>query len=735
MDSCPSRPIFPRRLLGFCLAASIVPAALFSQPPARPSPAVQTDPGGPAEVRILARNQERTKDRVFASGDVEIHYRELLLLADRVEYNVETKDVLAEGNVVAQAGGEVIRAERVLFNLETGRGTIENASGMIPPSILFEAETLERRQADLYSLKNARVTACTQPNPRWSFGLSRANLKKDEYLEMWDAVVRVKSVPVFYLPYLRYPLKERATGFLLPRIGFGGAKGLAVSQSFYWAIAPNMDATVGVDFYLSRGTGAGLEYRYLFPGGTRGDLNLYYFVYKRDAQGGKPGNSSIVRLNHTQALPFGFTLAANVDYQTSYSFLREFDNNFQRALVYNRTSQVYLTRSWRRFNLSARASRFETYFSQLDDANVTTSMPQINFNVFKTKLFAPLYFSLATSFTRWRYGWKSQYEAGTERRSTRLAVSPTLSLPFSSIPWLTATTSVTANLFYYGQSLDPESGGIVDEPLFTRNLVAGIEVVGPVLYRIFYGRDGQARLKNIVEPYVNYSYDSPTRRSDRIVTSYGFFRYHQMSYGVVSRFLFKSGDRAVEAFSLGLGQTVYFSPEDGPLSLFPVDGKPPRFSEITGTLRFYPQAKFSFDASAAYNPYYRNLSSLRLSATAGAKADGNFLTMSWFSSRNSWVTGVDPALIALYNRDQVGAFGGLRLPGLALDLQLEADYNIKERRLLYTGAQVTYHYQCVDVLVDVRVFYFRDRPDTQIRVSLGLGAIGKTLDFLGGFGF
>jgi LPS-assembly protein len=730
------RPVLLRLGAVLCAAALLVPAGLVAQTQSSTKAAVQTDAGGPTEVRILARTQERTKDKVFASGDVEIHYGALLLFADRVEYDVGTKDVLAEGNVVAQSGGEVIRAERVLFNLDTGRGTLEKASGLVEPSVLFEAERLERKQTDLYSLEKARVTACTQPNPRWSFGVSKANLKKDDYLEMWDAVVRIKNIPVLYLPYLRYPLKERATGFLLPRFGFAGSKGLSLSQSFYWAIAPNMDATVGVDLYLSRGTGAGLEYRYLFPGGTKGDLSLYSFIYKKEADGTKPGNSSIIRLNHTQALPFGFTLVANVDYQTSYSFLREFDSDFQRALSYNRTSQVYLSRSWRRFNLSAQASRFETYFSQLDDSNVSTSLPQIKFNVFKTKLFAPVYFSLATSFNRWQYGWKSDFDAGTERRSSRVSASPTLSLPFSSIPWLTATTSITANLNYYGQSLDRSTGGIVDEPLFTKNLVAAVELVGPVFYRLFYGRDGRARLKNIVEPYVNYSYDSPTRDSDRVVTSFGFFRYHQMSYGVTSRFLFKGGDgRAVEVFSLGLGQTYYFSPGDGPLSRFPVDGKPPRFSELTGTLRFYPQAKFSFDASAAYNPYYKNLSSLRLSATAGAKADGNFLTVTWFSSRNSWVAGVDPELIALYNRDQIGAYGGLRLPALSLDLQLEADYNIKERELLYTGAQATYHYQCVDILVDVRIFYYRDRPDAQVRVSLGLGTIGKTLDFLGGFGF
>jgi len=737
MEFRPFRPDLTRLAAGLCLALALAPGALFSQTTVQAKPEPQTVPeAAPAEVRILARTQERAGERVFAAGDVEIRYGDLLLFADRVEYDLETKDVLAEGNVVVQSGGQVIRGERIRYNLDSGRGTIERASGLVAPSVLFEARTLERRQADLYSLKNARFTACAQPNPRWSFGFSKADLKTGDSIEMWDAVLRIKSVPVFYLPYLRYPLKERATGFLMPQIGLSGEKGLSLSQSFYWALAPNMDATLGLDLYAKRGTGAGLEYRYMFPGGTKGDFKAYYFMYKREPGGARPGSSSIIRLNHNQALPFGFTLVGNVDYQTSFSFLREFDNNFQRAVSFTRTTQAFLSRSWRKFNLSARASRFETYFSQIDDSNVSTSLPQLNFNVFKTRLFKPLYFSLAANLTRWQYGWKSDYEAGTERRSTRLGVSPSLSLPFSSIPWLTATTTVTANLNYYGQSLDPSTGGAVDEPLFTRNFVAAIEITGPVFYRLFYGRDGRARLKNIIEPYVSYSYDSPTNASDRIVTNYGFFRYHQMSYGLTTRFLFKGADdRAVEVFQLGLGQTYYFSPEDGPLSLFPVDGEPPRFSEVTGTLRFYPQAKFSLDASAGYNPYYRNLSSLRFSATAGSKAEGDFLTLTWFSSRNPWITGVDPALVSLYSRDQVGAFGGLRLPGLDLDLQLEADYNIKDRKLLYTGAQITYHYQCVDILVDVRVFHFRDRPDTQVRVSLGLGSIGRSLDFLGGFGF
>jgi lipopolysaccharide export system protein LptA/energy-coupling factor transporter ATP-binding protein EcfA2 len=285
------------------MVGSVLFFGLYAQTPPSPAAQAKPAPAAPAssEVKITARTQERMKDRVFAAGDVEVRSGDIVLFADRVEYDLESKDVVAEGNVVVQSGAEVIRAERILFNLESGRGTVEKASGMLPPSVLFEAETLERKQADFFSLKKGRITACTQPNPRWSFGVSRADIRTDDHVTMWDAVVRIKGVPVFYTPYMRYPLKDRATGFLMPRIGFGGEKGLSLSQGFFWAIAPNMDATVGLDLYSKRGTGAGLEYRYLFPGGTKGDLDLDYFVYKRDASGAKPASSSIIRINHTQA--------------------------------------------------------------------------------------------------------------------------------------------------------------------------------------------------------------------------------------------------------------------------------------------------------------------------------------------------------------------------------------------------------------------------------------------------
>src|SRR5512147_1914400 len=110
MESRPWRPSWPRFAVGLLLAAALVCRGLYAQeqapvrPPAKPaSPAAAPTPADPPVVKILARSQERAGERVYAAGDVEVHYGDLLLFADRVEYNLDTKDVLAEGNVVAQS--------------------------------------------------------------------------------------------------------------------------------------------------------------------------------------------------------------------------------------------------------------------------------------------------------------------------------------------------------------------------------------------------------------------------------------------------------------------------------------------------------------------------------------------------------------------------------------------------------------------------------------------------------
>lgn len=701
------------------------------------------------ELTVRAWTLDKGEERIVASGEVEVVYKQVKLFADRVELDTKTKDVLAAGHVTLQLPEEVVDCEKLSFNLDTQQGKLDKALGRIQPSVLYEAASIERKSDNLYDLEKAKFTSCTQPTPRWNFSFSKASFKKDDYIAMWGAVLSIKKIPIFYWPYIRYPLdqQQRATGFLMPKIGYSGVKGFSLSQGFYWSIARNMDATLSLDYYGARGLGGGLEYRYLFSGTTGGDVNLYYFAFKTPAaqttasgqttQPVKPEDAYIIRWNHNQTLPLGFTLVASVDYQSSFTFLREFDNNFMRALIFNRSSQIYLSKAWSSFSFNVRTARIETGSPVIKYSVINTYLPQVSFDSFKMKILSPLYFSFSSSFSNWQYGSDVQYSKNAQLKNKEFAFSPVLSLPFNAIPWLSVNLSMKGFFNYYWKSLNPK-GVIVNEPLLTRYFAISVDLIGPVFYRMWKlssdaGSDGstEALLKHVVEPDLSYRYESPIINGIKVYTPFAMYRYHQLAYGFTNHVLLKKKDESPkEIFTWGVSQTFYLAPEESPNRNYPINGVIPRFSEISSYARLYPAAGYSFDFSTSFNTYYKTFSSIRLGANLGSPADDLFFSINWYKSLSPYYDKT-----YLWNRHQLGGLVGVKIPALSLELQGEIDFNITEMKMLYSAASLVYHYQCLDLKADVMLFFFREKPEMQFKISFGLGNIGKTTDFLGGARF
>ncbi|MCJ7580779.1 MAG: LPS-assembly protein LptD [Candidatus Aminicenantes bacterium] len=695
------------------------------------------------DLIVKANYIAQIKNQVFATGNVEVRYKNLVLFADRIEGDTETKEVFAEGGVVIQLPNEVIECESIHFNMDSSEGELKKVLGMVQPSVFYEADNIQRKSENIFLFEKAKISSCSQPDPRWNFSFGKGTFKKDDYIEMWHPVFSIKKVPIFYFPYIRYPLKkDRATGILMPQMGVSGQKGFFYSQGFYWAMSRNMDATVNFDYYAARGMGGGVEYRYLFNGGTGGHVNFYYFDFKKDPLAEEPdqessNNAFILRFKHNQPLPAGFSLVADIDYQSSYDFLREFDNNFRRAVVSNRSSQAYLSRSWSYFNLSVRASNMETYFVQVGSSIIRRNLPSVAFSSSKIKLFSPLYFSFSSNFSRWEYGWQSAYENNNQTRSQSLSFEPTLTLPFTEIPWLTLNTSFSASYNYYFQTYLPNTRKVVNEPLLSENYIFRTELLGPVFSKIYYDSQNRAKLKHIVEPALNYIYETPISSYNRIISASGlFYRTHQLNYSLTNRFIIKQNERNEEIIAFGVNQTYFLVPDDeSPMQQYKVDGEVPKFSDIYGYLRLYPSSKYTFDFSVGLNPYFWTFSSLRASVSLGSQADPLFFRINWYKSLNPYLENV------LYDRHQVGFYSGLKIPSLSLEALAEIDFNIAEMELLYSGFALIFNYQCIDIRADMRVFYFCDiyysnqKPEMQFRITIGLGNIGKTTDFLGGMGF
>jgi LPS-assembly protein len=113
----------------------------------------------------------------------------------------------------------------------------------------------------------------------------------------------------------------------------------------------------------------------------------------------------------------------------------------------------------------------------------------------------------------------------------------------------------------------------------------------------------------------------------------------------------------------------------------------------------------------------------------GNLTDSGFLRINWYKSRNPYVGETR------YARHQIGIYGGIKIPRLALEAQADLDFNIIEKQMLYSAFILVYHYQCLDFKGELKIFYFRDKPEAQFRFSFGLGNIGKSTDVLGGLGF
>ena len=81
---------------------------------------------------------------------------------------------------------------------------------------------------------------------------------------MSNAQLKVKNVPVFYFPWIKFPVNDRrSSGLLFPTVHNNSSNGFDYAQPIYWNLAANYDATITPRLIQERGLGVELELRHL----------------------------------------------------------------------------------------------------------------------------------------------------------------------------------------------------------------------------------------------------------------------------------------------------------------------------------------------------------------------------------------------------------------------------------------------------------------------------------------
>jgi len=680
------------------------------------------------------------EDFAVASGGVDIKYQDYDIKADLVTVDVARKLVHAQGRVVIDQGPRRLSGDSADFDLAAKTGKVTNATAYMDPDYYFTGKEIDKVGENTYTVADGTFTSCSGASPAWSFKMKRARVELDGYAHIYHTTMRVKRVPILYWPYIVWPaLRDRASGLLVPGIGYSKVRGAYLGLSYYQVLGRSYDTTIFADTYSKGYYGVGDEFRYAPSADTHGQAKAFVI---RDPELDK--RRWKVSWEHETNNLFG-NMRAVVNYldYSDFNFMRDFERGLQQSTLRTLYSNAFLTGNWGVQSLNLLVDDRQTLLSGTSIIDLR-KLPEAQYRVQPLKLWkSPLYFDMLSSADYLSVDRGGSYQG----KYTRVDLQPELSLPLSTIPWLSLSISGGGRVTSYGSSVavDPLTRATTLDGgnLTLKYPTGGAQIVGPSFSRIF---DTSAhKFKHVIEPRWTYTYSGsvsdrdvaaipifdqldqigPTNTGSNTLTSRGVGALNTGTFTLTNRLLAKSKDpskdtSAQEILGLDLIESYSFDANQ-PLQT-DAAGHPVQRGPLIGRLRFSPSEALSLRAQVNYDTVFKAISSTQLSSDLrfGVSTAG----LTWFSNKNT-LTGQTVS-------NQAGVYGGLQLVPNRLRVDALVAYDVQNRALQQDRLVVNYTGQCWGFRMEYRQFNATGNDQRDWRFALTLKNVGTFLDIGGG---
>jgi LPS-assembly protein len=377
-------------------------------PPKKSKMTLEREKSGQKQMLVQANEvaYDYTNNRVAAVGNVQIYYGGSTLEANRVVYDQKTKRLHAEGNVrLTEEDGKVTYGEIMDLSDDYRDGFVDSLRLDAPDQTRMAASRAERSSGNFTVFHNGVYTACApckddpKKPPLWQVKAARIihdQTEKMIYFE--DARIEFFGRPLAWLPYFSAPdpTVKRKTGFLMPSISTSSVYGGAIEVPYYWALAPDYDATFAPMITTKQGPLLQGEFRQRLINGAYSiraagiyQLDKDYFIRSdgsttpgyRDFRGSLE-SSGLFALNNKWVWGWDGVLLSDKtffqDYNPRLSRYRTtdpFQNPYTEAI-----SQAFLTGKGNRSYFEAR-SIYYFGFSEADSQNqIPIIHPVIDYN-------------------------------------------------------------------------------------------------------------------------------------------------------------------------------------------------------------------------------------------------------------------------------------------------------------------------------------------------------------------
>ncbi|HDN9021706.1 TPA: LPS assembly protein LptD [Aeromonas salmonicida] len=523
-------------------------------------------------------------------GDVKVRQGVRKFDSDYAELDQKSRDVIAIGNIYYNDGQITVTSDKTLkSNLDTKNSELEEGKYQVHGSPVrgsADRVTMTNNNQNI-TLEGAQYTTCPPGQEVWTLKAGSIDIDQAEVFgEAWNASLWLYDYPVFYFPYINFPIKdERKTGLLYPGYTQSSKNGMDITQPFYWNIAPNYDATITSRFMDRRGLMEQVEFRYMPDPAHVG--SLYFENLADDKQYDETpslneklsdGHRYLLNAHHTSRFADN-AMQVSIDYtkvrERDYNYFNDFspkvgtqvENQLQQSLMAG-----YFQQNW---NLNTEVRTYQILLANAQQPHEL--MPRINHNYYHQGNWYDLAWN--TEVTRFGYNntQASAQNLGDAYTGTRVYTAPTLTMPLIDEAGYYLDSQYKLMYSRYDQEVPdnmsttftkrftPEgaSGVTLDEGIITRTLPS-FRLKGGMTFernQDWFGGDANQTLEPefqyLYVPYKDQDnigvYDSTTMRQDY----YSLFsdrRYagldrisdsNRVSVGVTSRVYDDAGDERI----------------------------------------------------------------------------------------------------------------------------------------------------------------------------------------------
>ncbi len=550
-------------------------------------------------------------------GNVTAQQADRLLKADNVLYDRATGELNVSGNLEFTTNEFKVSGDSAQFNTQTNQGKVTNAryyTGAVNGR--GEAGTIVLHSKTELELNAAHYTTCPPGDEAWLLRADNISLNKQtQQGTASNVVLEVANVPIFYFPYIRFPIgDQRLSGFLYPGFGESDQHGTEVSIPYYWNIAPHMDATITPHNLSKRGLMLETQFRYLGEQNS-GQIDVNYLP--NDKRFGEEDREKITWA-HNSVPAAGWSSSINYNYVGDTAYLDDFAGTLETSSVthlertgqlnYNSTSFVF--------------SSLVQDYQNISGEEPYQRMPQLQINSRFTNVDNRLNYDINSEYVRFDHQDKARVIG------QRLKLSPYISYPYQAdagffIPKLSVN--------FLGYDLDQTSPTQNDNP----------NVTVPILSMdtgLIFERDTtffNNQLLHTLEPRLFYLY-APNEDQDEFpvfdtaLTTFGesllfsenrfsgndrIGDANQLTAAVTTRFYRQ--DNGQEVFNATLGQIFYF--RDRFVTLPGGTPDTTERSSYLANMTLAPNPRFRLTGDVQWDPETENteVANSRIQYTAG----------------------------------------------------------------------------------------------------------------------